>query len=437
MRVCFCLMFLLLSSSLVCQAAPFPIKEVPGPDKDIQGFVLTEKEWSSPIGSSAVGTLSLWFKTDKTYGGAADTPTAKVPILTAGDLFTLRIQTAQGRAMLIWEWGKGVKGCDNLNIQIPSLPGPAWYHVYYCWDAKQGFFTGYLNGTPLRLEGTKLPAWEMGKADNIVLHQSALAFADLIASPTCNDYADTRAFLTDAILDNMAQTLGGKFRPTVDLQPRKGDLLCSYDLTDATQTARWVMEGPGQATYDEQGMTMVSTVTSDSELQGHIVHWMPDDLPGNFIAQWIMQPLSEEGLCITFFAAKGVKGEDLFDPSLKKRDGIFKQYTNSDINCYHFSYYANTPFNLGRITTNLRKNSGFYLISNGAPGITPGSRDPHQVMMMKEGGHIVVNVDGKTILDYTDDGNSYGPVLDGGKLGLRQMQWMKARYRDLKVFNLQ
>jgi hypothetical protein len=234
----------------------------------------------------------------------------------------------------------------------------------------------------------------------------------------------------------MAEKLGAKFKPTVDLTARIGKQLFDFPLTNASQTKDWIMEGPGKATFDHDGMTLISTVKDESELQGHIVYWMPHDLPENFIAQWTMQPLSEAGLCITFFAAKGVKGEDIFDPSLKKRDGVFKQYTQSDINCYHFSYYANTPFNLGRITTNLRKNSGFNLIANGAPGITPGSREPHQIMMMKNAGHIVVNVDGKTILDYTDDGKTYGPLLGGGKFGLRQMQWMQARYGGLMFYRL-
>ena len=36
----------------------------------------------------------------------------------------------------------------------------------------------------------------------------------------------------------------------------------------------------------------------------------------------------------------------------------------------------------------------------------------------------------------TDDGHSYGPALGAGKIGLRQMQWTVARYRDFRVHAL-
>ena len=436
MRVWSCLSCLMLI--LTCGwTSPVPIKEVQGPTDDVDGYQLTEKDWSMPIALGDKGTLSFWFKTDQTYGGQASFPNVKIPMITAGKLFSIRLQTAQGRAMLIWQWGKDAQGSKGLNIQIPSLAGPAWYHVYYQWDADKGIFTGYLNGTPLRLEGTVFEPWKMGSAENVTLHQSPFAYGPVSSAKTLQPFDPDNEFDIPAkYRGNMDDMLGAKFKPTVDIAARQGKELFNFPLTDASQTKDWVLEGPGDIQFDKQGMIMSSTLESGQNLDGHIVYWMPHDLPENFTAQWVMQPISEDGLCITFFAAKGVKGEDLFDPSLKKRDGVFKQYINSDINSYHFSYYANTPFNPGRITTNLRKNSGFRLISNGAPGITPGSTDAHQVMMLKDGGRIVVNVDGKTILDYTDDGQKDGPIHGGGKFGLRQMRWMKALYRDLKIYSL-
>lgn len=410
---------------------------VDGPMQDMQGYILTEQDKEIKVETRPTGSIAFWIKTDKTYGGSADFPNVRIPIITVEGLYEIRMQAANGRVMLIWQWDKKVRGVDNLNIQIPSLPGPAWYHVAYRWDAANGVFTGYLNGTPLRLEGTKLDPWRMGYAKQLTLHQSPLAYADTYNSTQCESTEELLKNLPEKYRDSLAENLGGKFKPTVDIASRKGHELYSFAMTKPADTKGWIMEGPGKVSYDENGMTMVSTAANDNtEINGHIVYWMPHDLPENFVAQWTMQPISEAGLCITFFAAKGVNGKDIFDPSIKKRDGAFKQYINSDINCYHFSYYANTPFNPGRITTNLRKNSGFYLVSNGAPGITPGSTDPHQIMMMKDGGHIVVNVDGKTILDFTDDGKAYGPIHAGGKIGLRQMRWMKACYRDLKVYQL-
>jgi hypothetical protein len=128
--------------------------------------------------------------------------------------------------------------------------------------------------------------------------------------------------------------------------------------------------------------------------------------------------------------------EDIFDPSLPKRTGVFEQYNQGAISCYHISYYASTSYNPGRITSNLRKIKGFHLVANGPPGIEPGSDAVHAVRLIKDDAHIQLLVDGKVIIDWTDDGKRYGPVLGGGKIALRQMQWPSALYRNLRVYGL-
>jgi hypothetical protein len=106
------------------------------------------------------------------------------------------------------------------------------------------------------------------------------------------------------------------------------------------------------------------------------------------------------------------------------------------MSCYHISYYASTPSSPGRITSNLRKNKGFYLVANGPPGIEPGSDAVHAVRLIKDGVHVQLQVDGKVIIDWTDDRQRYGPVLGSGKIGLRQMQWTEAWYHDFRVYEL-
>lgn len=45
-------------------------------------------------------------------------------------------------------------------------------------------------------------------------------------------------------------------------------------------------------------------------------------------------------------------------------------------------------------------------------------------------------VDDRKIIDWTDDGKRFGPVLGAGKIGFRQMRWSHFRYRDFKVWQL-
>lgn len=213
---------------------------------------------------------------------------------------------------------------------------------------------------------------------------------------------------------------------------KKGALLYENTLSNEKLVKDWVMEGPAITNFQDGWMHMFSP-----EEEGHHVFWCPQDFPESFVAEWELQNLEPDaGLCIIFFSAKGIGGEDVFDPTLKKRDGVFRKYTKSDLNNYHISYYANGKDNPEREISHLRKNAGFTLVEHGAAGIPVHSTDIHKVQLHKEGNRIIMYVDERKIIDWTDDGQEFGPVLGGGKLAFRQMKWTHFRYRNLKVWEL-
>ncbi|MDO6473841.1 DUF1961 family protein [Alteromonas sp. 1_MG-2023] len=217
----------------------------------------------------------------------------------------------------------------------------------------------------------------------------------------------------------------------------KGDIIYQNPLSREVDMAGWRMEGPGQTAFQNGWMQMWSP-----DEAGHHVFWMPETLPDSFIAEWDAQALkTDAGLVIVFFAAKGVRDEDIFDASLAPRDGTFTQYTNGDIRSYHISYYANAAHNPARGHANLRKNNTFSLLQQGEPGIAATDTRINHIRLVKHKNHIQLSINGRTVIDYTDDmpvvdGIDTGPPLQDGKLGFRQMQWTKFQYRDLKIWAL-
>lgn len=217
--------------------------------------------------------------------------------------------------------------------------------------------------------------------------------------------------------------------------PERGPLLYSNPLSQASDVADWVMEGPGEVTFSDGWMRMYSPNQAM-----HHVFWAPVQLPDSFVAEWQAQSLnSEAGLVIVFFAAKGVGGESIFDPSLPERDGTFTQYTEGAIRSYHISYYANAAHNPDRGHANLRKNNTFSLLQQGEVGIPTHSNQVHQIRLIKQQAHIRLYVDNRLVIDYTDnqpvvDGVNTGPALTNGALGFRQMQWTDFQYRALQIW---
>ena len=219
---------------------------------------------------------------------------------------------------------------------------------------------------------------------------------------------------------------------TAQAQTSKGTLIYANPLSSEEELKDWVMEGAGKTQFSDGWMAMFS-----EDEKGHHVYWCPKELPASFIVEWEVRNLhTEAGLCIVFFAAKGAKGQNVLSADLKLRNGIFKQYTKGDINNYHVSYYANTPTQRDRPYAHLRKNRGFYKVQTGESGIAYDSEEIHRVKLIKDNGHIQMLVDGRSIIDWTDDGTEHGPILGAGKLAFRQMKWTRFQYRDLKVWEL-
>lgn len=223
----------------------------------------------------------------------------------------------------------------------------------------------------------------------------------------------------------------GNCQSRVAMSP-KGRLLYENTFSSPESINGWVMEGPGTVKVQNGWMEMFS---KDKEY--HHVYWCPENFPANFVAEWEAQNLDKEGgLIIMFFSAKGINGEDVLDSTLPKRDGTFAHYTKAALHCYHTSYYTNNPENTERELAHLRKNKGFNLVFQGPEGIPKDSEAIHKLTLVKNEGHIQLFIDGREVINWLDDGKTYGEVLGEGKMGFRQMKWSHFRYRNFRVWEL-
>ncbi|WP_105615441.1 DUF1961 family protein [Vallitalea okinawensis] len=212
-------------------------------------------------------------------------------------------------------------------------------------------------------------------------------------------------------------------------------LSCQEDVKD------FKMEGFGAVTFPMKRMRLES-VLDPSELQrSNIVFWCDKDFPDNIEISWDFYPLSDVGLAIMFFAAKGRNGESIFSPSLSKREGMYPQYHSSDINALHVSYFrrrAQRSYNV----CNLRKSHGFNLVAQGADPIPSVNlaQGPYRIKIVKYGSivefYIANDENNLKLFSWKDDGESYGNILKDGKIGFRQMAPLIAEYENLQIHKI-
>lgn len=412
----------------------FPMPATPQPFGAVLSKGREKLALGEPVGGC--GSLSFWFLLPGPLSSGPGREKIDWTLLAAEGVFHFRVTQAPAAVGLVWTWEGAEFKAHDLRLLLPSLPGGQWLHWAATWDCERGIFDCALNGTPLRETGTTLTPWtHPAQFSSLAADGSHVALADIEATPgpaglehLCRNLPESVRGACDGMLG--ARRLGTWKTPT------NRRVIYTNSLGEGLAPADWAIEGPARLEPDGSALRVSSLATGEDDA-GHLVFWLRKELPSDFLAEWEIRPVSEHGLMIVFFAARGVNGEDALSPALAPRDGTFTQYHSGDINCYHISYYANTPAAPGRLTGNLRKNRGFTLVSNGPPGISAASRSWHKISLLKQAAHIRLAVDGEVKIDWSDDGSSCGPVLKGGKFGLRQMVWATAEYRNLTIESIE
>lgn len=212
---------------------------------------------------------------------------------------------------------------------------------------------------------------------------------------------------------------------------KEADLFTDGQRVALPNDAEWVLEGPASAETRDGRLHLVNE-------GGHLVCWNTRVFPADLLLEFDVVPAdASQGLAIVFFAATGRDGGGIFDQDQPYRDGIFPTYHSGGLDSYHVSYWATSATGAGRDTANIRKNHGFHLVSQGLDFITGSGPGPHRVRILKLGGRIEVEVNGRLSVSWTDDGQTHGPGLQGGRIGLRQMVHTHAcSYPHFKVWSV-
>lgn len=216
-------------------------------------------------------------------------------------------------------------------------------------------------------------------------------------------------------------------------------LIYSNALRSEEDIKDFILEGQAKFSFERGRLRMENAMEASLGQKANYVLWCPEDFPEDISIEWDFWPVKEPGLCIMFFAAKGINGEDIFDEKLNKRTGEYPQYHHGDINAFHVSYFRRKEKDEREFhTCNLRKSYGFNLVSQGADPIPDAAIDagPYHIKVEKKAGTVKFFINDLLIFFYEDDGESFGPVLGGGKIGFRQLAPLVAEYENLRVYSI-
>ena len=321
-----------------------------------------------------------------------------------------------------WRGGRAVRAAR----QLTHLQAGRRYVFGAAFDPSRGRATLY--GNALWMAARRAEPWSGSRAGRELRIGSDQVWIDRVRvfAGALSDEAATRA-MTDDPADPAGDEIVETYQEQIDDVVCKKRLL--YEDTFSGGLGDWVLEG-GAFCEAHNGQLVYESPQRNGR---HTVLWNKSKFPADFLCEYDFMPRGPLGLCIVFFCAGGRQGEDLFDPKLPERTGVFSQYTAGAINAYHISYYRvglDQPTRL----LNTRKNHGFYMVKTGVDPIPPRPGGRYRITVAKLGHVIRFAVDGKVVVRLKDDGTHYGPAWGAGRIGLRQMHWTRARYDNFRVY---
>ncbi len=210
-------------------------------------------------------------------------------------------------------------------------------------------------------------------------------------------------------------------------------LACEADIQN------FILEGQAKISFPNGRMQMENALDAENGQKANYVLWCPEDFPSDVLVTWDFLPIKEPGLCMLFFSALGKGGEDIFDGKLAGRTGEYHHYHHGDINAFHVSYFRRKePDERAFHVCNLRKSYGLHLVAQGGDPVPDADevKEPYRLAVRKEKNLVTFSVNELEVFRFEDDGKTYGPLLQGGKIGFRQLAPLVADYGNLKVYGI-
>ena len=224
-----------------------------------------------------------------------------------------------------------------------------------------------------------------------------------------------------------------------DLNHARGALIYENALSSPEAMEDFMLEGKALIGFPDGRLRLENAESAQLGQKANYVLWCKKEFPADFLLEIDFRPVREPGLAMLFFAASGRGGRDLFDPSLAPRTGEYIQYHHGDIDAFHLSFFRRKEKDERAFhTCNLRKSYGFYLVAQGADPI-PDVADAegfYALSLLKKGADIQFAINDLEVLFFHDDGAQFGPLLGGGRVGLRQLAPMIGEYANLRVYTV-
>jgi hypothetical protein len=318
-----------------------------------------------------------------------------------------------------------------------------WYHVVVNWNKHENMLNMYINGEMVghnfsarsfkdsgnRLYlGNPLMVISNVSVDKKMLSEQEIDKSYVAQRPATNQPADDMIRAVVHPVEKGASAPLGKswkkvytcaFNKPADMQGwtfQTGDLYRDKFTLNATAS----------------GLLWKTPDTIHTESRGYL--WCPFPTEGDVCIEYEFQLLSPKGLALLIMCASGTRGEDII-----KDHGLRKTGSMADMNAnyrnYHWEYVRRVEAMRTDVETQyVNKNPWAKSLFVGCTKRLEQNKWI-KIRLMKTGKRISGELDGRKIFDVEDSGfDNNGPLLNSGRIVLRQMYATSMMYRNFTIY---
>ena len=319
-----------------------------------------------------------------------------------------------------------------------------WYFFVITWDKSLSTLKMYINGL---LAGHNFSAKVFKAASNklfignplMVMSRLKIEQKVLESTEVRNRYESVRPKANNLSDKEISEVVFPKNKGPLPIKMDaswKRKYSCSF--TDPQDLKNWIFQ-TGDLYRDSfklkitnEGLYFETPNIIHTESRGYL--WSPVSVEGDQWIEYEFQLLSPKGLALLIICASGLQGEDIIQDHGLKKTGAMSDMLNNYRN-YHWEYMRRVEaMRIDVETQYLHKNpwgKGLYV------GCLPRFEQNrwYKMQLIKKDKHIYGAIDGNLVFDVEENPyDNNGPLLDRGRVVLRQMYHTAMRYRNFVIY---
>lgn len=342
-------------------------------------------------------------------------------------------------------WGQMDYGLASF-VYAESLPlqKGQWYHIAVTWDKPNETITMYING---ELAGHNFSAKNFKLANNrmyignplMVVNGLKIQTKLLSREEIRKEYLQKRPATNQPADNTVSELLTPHYKPDLNLKTDdtwEKAYECSF--TKKSDLDSWAFQ-TGDKFRDkfklditENGLYWETPDNIDKESRGYL--WCPAKVEGDQWIEFEFQLVSPKGLALLMMCASGMQGEDVIDDQGLRQTGSMRDM-NATYRNYHWEYVRRVEAMRTDVETQyVNKNPWGKSLHVGCVPRLEQNRWI-KIRYIKIGNKIYGSFDGKTVFEVEDNAFiNNGPVLNSGRVVLRQMYNTAMRYRNFVIY---